>query len=131
MIVLEPESSRFVFSYSRKWTSDFFNGFRRDRLEKSRRLKEMLGCSICGIFCNHEKLEYHHVNPKMKTDTISNLLNKGFGRFLHELSFCTIVCDKCHAKINKGKKIRKYRFGLSRRPRKRLQITSSVPMVII
>ena len=57
------------------------------------------GCIECGekhFAC----LQYNHIEPETKTDSISNMIRntKGIDLILEEIKKCEILCANCHAK---------------------------------
>lgn len=72
---------------------------RKDNFEWFYNLKESMGwkCKICGED-RIETLDFHHINPEEKDDTISGLLIRGCSkkRILMEIEKCDILCSNCH-----------------------------------
>lgn len=65
-------------------------------------IKTKSGCKFCPekeAVC----LDFHHLNPKEKTDNISNLIRKkSLPKVLVEIEKCIIVCANCHRKLHEG-----------------------------
>jgi hypothetical protein len=58
--------------------------------------KGTLKCSKCG-FSHIAALDFHHINPEEKEDSISNLIsNKRFTKAYEELKKCIVLCANCH-----------------------------------
>jgi len=59
-------------------------------------------CLVCG---KRKKLQFHHVDPKTKKDTVSNLVHKSAStsEIAQEINKCVILCSKCHRKVHDGK----------------------------
>ena len=67
---------------------------------------EYLGgkCSICGYNKCSRALEFHHINPDEKDNTISNLYNYSWEKIKKELDKCILLCANCHRELhNKDK----------------------------
>ena len=65
----------------------------RDELIRSLNLK----CKICGF--NHPAaLDFHHINPKEKFKTVSDLKWSGCSHetFIAEIEKCDVLCSNCH-----------------------------------
>jgi hypothetical protein len=58
--------------------------------------KKSLKCEKCGFF-HIAALDFHHINPEEKEDSISNLIsNKRFAKAYEELKKCIVLCANCH-----------------------------------
>lgn len=61
-------------------------------------------CSKCGYNKNLAAIDFHHLNPNSKEDTISNLIQKGsiknFNDIKKELDKCVILCKNCHSELH-------------------------------
>ena len=55
-------------------------------------------CEICG-FNDIRALEFDHINPNEKNDTISNLLyaKMNWDAAVEEMKKCRILCSNCHS----------------------------------
>jgi hypothetical protein len=61
--------------------------------------KEEHGCYVCGERCHHV-IDLHHLNPKEKDDTLSDLVERAsMERVKKELDKCVCLCRVCHQKI--------------------------------
>jgi len=64
---------------------------------------EYLGgkCLLCGYSEHLSALQFHHVDPELKTLTISSKISNGwsFGRLEDELSKCVLLCANCHSEV--------------------------------
>lgn len=60
--------------------------------------KEFLGGRCCNEDCPtpYEKLEFHHVNPDEKLDTVTHLAKYSKERFWAEVEKCVLMCEYCH-----------------------------------
>jgi hypothetical protein len=58
------------------------------------------------ICCNYDRyvgaLEFHHVNPKEKEYSISELRSYTFEVVKIELDKCVLLCKNCHAEVHNG-----------------------------
>lgn len=54
-------------------------------------------CSVCG-YDDHRALDFHHVEPADKIDTIAQLCNRSVAwrRIEEELKKCELICSNCH-----------------------------------
>jgi len=60
-------------------------------------------CIICGYNIFIQVLEFHHLDPSIKTDNISEILiTKNKKLLKKELQNCVLVCRNCHALIHYG-----------------------------
>lgn len=80
---------------------------RRSFVEEKRRiLYELFGdsCSICGYDKCSAALEFHHVDPSVKENKPSSLINNysTVERMLAEVDKCILVCANCHREIHAG-----------------------------
>lgn len=76
----------------RKRNREYFSQYKLDR-----------GCEFCS-----EKepvcLDFHHLDPNEKEDTIARLCNNGssIDTILVEVNKCIVVCSNCHRKLHAG-----------------------------
>ena len=59
------------------------------------------GCEICGekeLCC----LEFHHINPETKINSVINMLDEPKEVILEEVNKCIILCANCHRKVHAG-----------------------------
>jgi len=56
--------------------------------------KKAQGCTDCGT--REGKLEYHHLDPKTKTRSISSMATCSLEALLDEIALCTVLCATCH-----------------------------------
>ena len=74
----------------------------RDELIRSLNLK----CKICGF--NHPSaLDFHHIDPKEKFKTVSDLKWSGCSHetFITEIKKCDVLCSNCHRIEHWNKKL--------------------------
>ena len=74
------------------------------RLKNKKRCVEYKGnkCQMCGYNKYLGSLAFHHVDPSMKLNEISNLIFHDFEKIKPELEKCKLVCLNCHAEIHGG-----------------------------
>lgn len=85
---------------SKQWRRTRGNG-RQNRKIWFQNYKKSLSCSKCPE--NHPAcLDFHHVNEKTKTATISNMVIGAVSekRILAEISKCIVLCANCHRKFH-------------------------------
>lgn len=79
---------------------------RKRNLKFIREYKLNHGCSNCGYKESSVALDFHHINPTTKLNSISRLANDCYS--LHkiklEMKKCTILCANCHRVIEYEKK---------------------------
>ena len=77
---------------------------KRNKLrERVNALKGKHGCYQCGYHKCITALQFHHIDPSTKLDTISTLLGKaGKQRVQDELHKCVILCANCHIEVEMG-----------------------------
>lgn len=61
------------------------------------KLKYKKSCKMCG-YSDFRALDFHHVDPSTKIDTIAQLCNRSVAwhRIETELKKCEIICSNCH-----------------------------------
>ena len=72
------------------------NHYRRGR-EKLDALKDV-PCADCGKKYPPYVLDFHHIDPSLKSGDIPTMLGQGYswGRILEEVEKCVLVCANCH-----------------------------------
>lgn len=74
--------------------------------EKRRRNKKILieykgeKCEICGYNKCADAMEFHHLNPKEKSFSISDSCSFGLNKLKAEVDKCILVCSNCHKEIH-------------------------------
>jgi len=60
--------------------------------------KEHLGnkCYIPECITPHVSLEFHHINPETKLNTVTYLAKCSHKRFWSEVNKCVLMCKYCH-----------------------------------
>lgn len=73
------------------------------RKRKKKALVEYKGgkCQCCGYSKCIEALEFHHLDPNIKSFTISGK-SKSFNSLKNEVDKCILVCSNCHKEIHAG-----------------------------
>ena len=73
------------------------------RKRKKKALVEYKGgkCQCCGYSRCLEALEFHHLDPNIKSFTISGK-SKSFNSLKSEVDKCILVCSNCHKEIHAG-----------------------------
>lgn len=73
------------------------------RKRKKKALVEYKGgkCQCCGYSKCIEALEFHHLDPNIKSFTISGK-SKSFNSLKSEVDKCILVCSNCHKEIHAG-----------------------------
>ena len=80
------------------------NNQKRKRILKQKNKKyidkiKSKGCIICGekeLCC----LEFHHIDPTNKIDSVVNMLNKEHELLKKEVNKCVVLCANCHRKVH-------------------------------
>jgi 5-methylcytosine-specific restriction endonuclease McrA len=72
------------------------------RLQLRRWVTDSLGgeCSICGYSKCLRALEAHHIDPRTKDFSISDVAS--VNRIEHELEKCVLLCANCHREVHDG-----------------------------
>tara|TARA_R110001592_G_scaffold89044_10_gene261982 strand:- start:3668 stop:4210 length:543 start_codon:yes stop_codon:yes gene_type:complete len=54
-------------------------------------------CTVCG-YSDYRALDFHHIDPSSKIDTIAQLCNRSVAwrRIKEELKKCELICANCH-----------------------------------
>lgn len=81
---------------------DYSNSLKKQIKTAVDRIKQNYGC----CFCEESEsccLDFHHVDPKEKEHTISEMLSmKNVSILVKEINKCVCVCSNCHRKIHAG-----------------------------
>ena len=60
-------------------------------------------CQACGFNKYEGALEFHHVDPSSKDDSIAKMMrHPSSPKILEELKKCVLVCSNCHRMIHAG-----------------------------
>ncbi len=86
----------------RKWARKYkllSPSVKQKNIIKLKKLKEKLGCQICGV---NESccMDFHHLD--VKNDSIANMINNGCNwiKIVDEISRCAALCANCHRKVH-------------------------------
>jgi hypothetical protein len=83
---------------------------RQERLERAEKHRDFArqvrkqGCIYCGEN-DGELLDFHHIDPSIKTDKVSSLYRATGTKFMKEVKKCEVVCAGCHRKLESGYKL--------------------------
>lgn len=90
------------YKRNKQYYKDKNERLRKEKIEWIRSLKTK--CENCpeNFFAC---LEFHHIDPNKKEMTITNAVNRGWGkeRIRKELAKCIILCSNCHRKLHWSK----------------------------
>lgn len=78
---------------------------REDRLRAMEFLKIKCGgkCKICGYSKCLKALDFHHINPNNKIESINILLKRySFSKAQKEIKKCVLLCCRCHREVHEG-----------------------------
>ena len=94
--------------YERKRASRYYDANKEARIEYGRNRKRKLyyevfkrryqgRCGICGN-SDYRVLDFDHLNPDKKIDSISGLVSRGsaWWRIEEEIAKCQLLCANCH-----------------------------------
>ena len=75
-----------------------------NRKNKKKILVEYKGgkCIICNYSKTVTALEFHHIDPMIKSFTIAQKMNKNIQILKSESDKCILVCSNCHSEIHEG-----------------------------
>lgn len=59
-------------------------------------IKTKHGCYCCGFRAYPEALDFDHINPKIKTGAVGQLMLCSKEKIDEEISKCQILCANCH-----------------------------------
>ncbi len=64
-------------------------------------LKEGKKCEKCGYNKCVAALDYHHINPNLKIDTVAKLsTHSNLNSALEEINKCILLCANCHREFH-------------------------------
>lgn len=77
---------------------EWFNNRRKERMNFLRDYKKDKKCNICGYNEHTEILQFHHLNPSLKTTGMNTggIGNYSMKKVLEEMSKCILLCPNCH-----------------------------------
>jgi len=59
-------------------------------------------CAVCGYDRAIINLQFHHVDPKQKSFSMSMASGKSLAAYRSEAKKCVLVCANCHGEIEAG-----------------------------
>jgi len=77
----------------------------QDQVRKEDIILRIIGaysCKLCGYSKCKQALEFHHIDPKIKEYSITNLNTHREDTIIKELEKCILVCANCHREIHFG-----------------------------
>jgi len=89
--------------YSAKYYKDN-KEIEKERLKKTKKekraewnaFKRTLSCAYCK-FDHPAALDFHHINPKEKDDSVNQFISDGkFTKAYEEVKKCIVLCANCH-----------------------------------
>lgn len=65
---------------------------------------ELLGgkCQVCGYDRCQRAMHFHHLDPSLKSFSISSFQNSAWSLIEAELTKCVLLCSNCHAEVEDG-----------------------------
>jgi len=70
---------------------------RRNKARHELKIKHGGKCYLCGYNKCLRALEFHHKDPKLKEDTVSNVIrSNGVQAAAEESNKCVLLCGNCH-----------------------------------
>lgn len=74
----------------------------KEKRQMLNELKQTLSSTVCGETASC-CLEFHHMDPSTKDDTVSNMVGKRrWDAVLAEIEKCVVLCANCHRKVHDG-----------------------------
>lgn len=109
--VLKKVCKKFHISYERLKKYITFDKSKTNKIVKprdtSKRYKKLLvdykggKCQICGYDKCIQALDFHHIDPNIKSFSISGG-TKSLDKLKQEVDKCILVCANCHREIHAG-----------------------------
>lgn len=59
-------------------------------------------CIICGYNKCNRALNFHHINPKEKSFTISSMRALSWNTLVKEIDKCVLLCSNCHMEAHEN-----------------------------
>lgn len=75
----------------------------KSRKNMMKRLRELYGnkCKICGYNKSQSALSFHHTDPNVKENNISDMVRMGsFLKMKEEAKKCILICSNCHHELH-------------------------------
>lgn len=72
--------------------------------QKVSRIREILGgsCAVCGFSKYQCALDFHHLKPGEKIDSLRGMRGWSWEKILNEIKNGVLLCKNCHAAIHSG-----------------------------
>ena len=82
--------------------SDYMKNHYRQKKIEIQDLKIGLKCVKCGYNRCGASLEFHHINPNEKDDTIARMISNNYAlsKVQEEVQKCVVLCSNCHHEFN-------------------------------
>ncbi len=105
--LIKPKGKRKARKYadmSSEQKTSLKKNARERREHHCARSKKLKGncCCICGYKKSPWALDFHHVNPELKSFELSRKWGAAWELLLTELAKCILVCRNCHREIEAG-----------------------------
>lgn len=87
------------------WCKPCHSARRSNRTSENKlRAIEYMGgrCQQCGYDRCAQALEFHHIDPELKTSNFTNLKCWGWDKLQAELDKCVMLCANCHREVENG-----------------------------
>lgn len=102
-----PQRKKYIKEWYGRNKENFHAYIRMRRAEKRKKLaalKSKIGCRVCREN-DHRCLQFHHINPLTKTNTISRMYagTWSWTKILQEIEKCEVLCANCHLKLHRDK----------------------------
>ena len=81
---------------------DCHNGYMKNQYKQKKLeiqdLKTGIKCVKCGYNKCGAALEFHHINPEDKDDTVARMISNNYSleRVQNEIKKCVVLCSNCH-----------------------------------
>ena len=92
----QKEYSAKYYAKNKEKTINRVKVVNRRNKEKWSKFKATLSCVVCG-FSHPAVIDFHHADPKTKTDNVHQLVQRGrYAAAYEELKKCVTLCANCH-----------------------------------
>jgi len=94
----DPEQrKKYNIDYHKKHDKEILRNRRARHFKVINRIKLEVGCEHCGYNENPTALQFHHIDKKTKSFTISANMHWNLLKILRETEKCMVLCANCHA----------------------------------
>ena len=85
----------------KKCHSEFMKNKYQEKKQLIQNLKTQDKCAKCGENRGYV-LDYHHINPEQKKDTIARMTSNNYGldKVMNEIQKCICLCSNCHREFH-------------------------------